>query len=85
MAWGPGGWLLQHAPSFYSKKPKMIRFKEDPLDELRHRIALLEAEVALLKKGNAVTHVTKSRGNGNALSAAEKMRRYRARKKNAVS
>lgn len=64
---------------------EMIRFKQDPLDELRHKIALLEAEVALLKKGNAVTHVTKSRGNGNALSAAEKMRRYRARKKNAVS
>jgi|LauGreDrversion4_2_1035121.scaffolds.fasta_scaffold120748_2 hypothetical protein len=31
--------------------------------------------------GNAGNDVTKTRGNGNALSAAEKMRRYRERKK----
>ena len=58
----------------------MIRFS-DPLDDIKQRLSALEAEVALLRKGNAVTHVTKSRGNGNAMSPAEKMRRYRERKK----
>ena len=65
-----------------------IRFIDDPYSS---RISALEAEVsslkqrlALLEAGNAVTPVTITvTKSGNALSAAEKMRRYRARKKSA--
>jgi hypothetical protein len=54
-------------------------------DALVAEVSALKAQIALLKisNGNAVTRdVTKSRGNGNALTPAEKQRRYRERLKN---
>lgn len=72
--------LLKKYKKSFRTAGEMIRFS-DPLDDIKQRLSALEAEVALLRKGNAVTRVTKSRGNGNAMSPAEKMRRYRERKK----
>jgi hypothetical protein len=63
---------------------EMIRYVEDPLLEIRKRLAALESEVAILKQRNAVTHNAVTRNvtsdvtrNGNA----ERQRRYRERKK----
>lgn len=56
---------------------------ETDLKSALSRISALEAIVT--DKSNAVTQpVTKPRGNGNALSAAEKQRAYRARQKAAA-
>lgn len=44
-------------------------------------LARVEALEAVTKAGNAVTRVTKPSSNGNALTAAEKQRRYRERKR----
>ena len=54
-------------------------------DALVAEVNALKAQIALLKIGNGNAErstVTRSRGNGNALTPAEKQRRYRERLKN---
>lgn len=48
-------------------------------------LARVEALEAVTKAGNSVTRVTKPRSNGNALTPAEKQRRYRERQRAARS
>lgn len=76
-----------------SSKPKpAVRTANDvaPLDcgispvtraEYEALLARVVALEAVTKPGNAVTRVTKASGNGNALTPAEKQRRYRERKR----